>query len=77
MSAPIEKLRKALSTMHARACGDDSKVYMSIPARPNEDADLLLSAALDELEELRKGDRDAFGAGFRRGLAEGAPGVDL
>lgn len=49
----IDTLRAALSKMHARACGDESKVYMSIPAEPARDADLLLSAALDELERLR------------------------
>lgn len=49
----IKKLREALSKMHARACDDTSQVYMSIPADPQRDADLLLSAALDELEELR------------------------
>ena len=53
MNPPISILRAALSKMHARACGDASMVYMSVPAEPNRDADLLLSAALDELEALR------------------------
>lgn len=53
MSAAISALRAALSKMHARACGDTSKVYMSIPADATRDADLLLSAALDELEQAR------------------------
>lgn len=47
----ISEFRAALSKMHARACGDASKVYMSIPADPERDADLLLSTAIDRLEQ--------------------------
>ena len=53
MSADIKTLRNALSAMHAVACGDSTRAYMSIPADPKRDADLLLSGALDELERLR------------------------
>lgn len=56
----IEKLHAALNKMHKRACGDMSQVYMSIPARHDRDADLLLSAALEELEQLREFKRMAL-----------------
>lgn len=51
----IEELRAALSKMHKRACGDTSQVYMSVPADPERDADLMLSEALTELAALRAG----------------------
>ena len=46
-------LRMALRKMHARAMGDTSVVYMSIPADRTRDADLLLDDALDELANYR------------------------
>ena len=46
-------LRMALRKMHRRACGDESVVYMSIPADRERDADLLLEDALDELAAYR------------------------
>jgi hypothetical protein len=45
--------REALARLHRVASGQSSEAYMSIPARPDVDADLLLIAALDELEQLR------------------------
>ncbi len=53
MSATEAELRAALRKMHARACGNEGAVYMSIPADPRRDADLLLDAAIDELVALR------------------------
>ncbi|PZR07103.1 MAG: hypothetical protein DI536_29030 [Archangium gephyra] len=50
----MKTLRDAFAKMHDRAMGDDSIVYMSIPPRPEVDADLLLHAALDELDAARK-----------------------
>ena len=49
----IEEIRKAFSKVHKRACGDTDEVYMSIPADPRRDADLIISAAIDELEQYR------------------------
>ncbi len=49
----IEVIREAMMKMHRRATGDDRSVYMSIPADPERDADLILSAAIDELGQLR------------------------
>lgn len=53
MSATEAELRAALRKMHARACGNEGAVYMSVPADPRRDADLLLDAAIDELVALR------------------------
>lgn len=52
-------LRMALRKMHARAMGDASVVYMSIPADRTRDADLLLDDALDELANYRALDQSA------------------
>lgn len=49
-----ETLRKALQLIHRVAIGQSDRAYMSIPADPKRDADLLLSAAIDELVELRR-----------------------
>lgn len=49
-----ETLRKALQLIHHVAIGESTRAYMSIPADPKRDADLLLSAAIDELVELRR-----------------------
>lgn len=51
----IEEIRKALITIHHYAMGKSKSPYMSVPADPNRDADLILSAAIDELEQLRAG----------------------
>jgi hypothetical protein len=53
----IEKLREALQRIHHVAT-TGSGAYMSIPADPRNDADLLLSAALEELEAYRARDRE-------------------
>jgi hypothetical protein len=50
---PIERIREALQRIHMVACGKSDRAYMSIPADPRRDADLILSAAIDELEALR------------------------
>lgn len=49
----IEQIRQALQHMHRYATGETTRPYMQIPANPQEDADLILSAAIDELEQLR------------------------
>jgi len=56
---PIETLREALHRIHHVAtctrspdCGERHS-YMEIPANPKRDADLILSAAIDELEAAR------------------------
>lgn len=59
MRAPEDRpdeatLRKALQRIHHVATGQSDRAYMSIPADPKRDADLLLSAAIDELVELRR-----------------------
>lgn len=59
MKADDATLRQALHKMHARAMGDKSVIYMSIPADRARDADLLLSDALDELRDYRA--REAAG----------------
>lgn len=54
MSAHTEaELRDALKRIHHYAIGESDRAYMSIPADPRHDADLVLSAAIDELVELR------------------------
>lgn len=50
---PIPTIRNALDRIHRRACGETTDTYMSIPADPERDADLILSAAIDELEAAR------------------------
>ncbi len=49
----IEEIRAALGHIHAYALQKTGRPYMSIPADPNRDADLILSAAIDELAVLR------------------------
>lgn len=53
VAQPEEVLREALRRIHRRACGDTDRVYMSIPAEPNKDADLILAGAISELIEAR------------------------
>ncbi len=50
----VEKIREAFYAIHNVATGRSDRSYMSIPARPTHDADLILSAAIDELDALRK-----------------------
>lgn len=50
---PIDEIRQALSRIHKVAIGESTDSYMSIPADPKRDADLILSAAIDELAALR------------------------
>lgn len=64
----IVKLEKALHTMHKRACGDSSAVYMSVPPDFDNDADMLLSDALEELKQWR--DWGAKLCNTNRSLAE-------
>lgn len=55
MSQPeMAVIREALQRIHRVAIGESDRAYMSIPADPRRDADLILSAALDELEQRRK-----------------------
>lgn len=49
----IEEIRAALTHMHHYAMEETGRPYMSIPADPKRDADLILSAAIDELGQLR------------------------
>lgn len=66
----IAEIRAALKTIHDVALGRSEAAYMSIPADPNRDADLILSAAIDELEELReKAPAEEGLAGFEKELA--------
>lgn len=50
----IDEIRAAFMRVHHRACGDDREVYMSVPADPERDADLIVTAAIDELAALRE-----------------------
>jgi hypothetical protein len=50
----IEEIREAALLMHRVATGRSNRSYMSIPADPSRDADLILGVAIDELEELRR-----------------------
>jgi hypothetical protein len=49
---PIEQIRDCLSRL-TRAAFGETVAFASIPARPGHDADLVLSDAVDELEQLR------------------------
>lgn len=49
----IETIREALQRIHRAASGRGG-AYMSIPADPRRDADLILAAAIDELEDRRE-----------------------
>ncbi len=62
----IDDIRQALSTIHNVAMGGTG-AYMSIPPDMDRDADMVLMAAIDELEELR-----ATVAGASLCSAEGA-----
>ena len=50
---PIEEISEALLKMHRLATGQSTESYMSIPANPKRDADLILGAAIEELRDLR------------------------
>lgn len=50
MSINTDRLRQLA---HAAADGAWSEFYMSIPPRPDHDADLVLTAAADEIDRLR------------------------
>jgi hypothetical protein len=50
----IDDIREAMHRMHRLATGQSDRAYMSIPADPKRDADLILSAAIDELWTLRR-----------------------
>lgn len=49
----IDEIRSAFIHVHHYAIGKTREPYMEIPPNPNRDADLILSAAIDELAELR------------------------
>lgn len=49
----IEEIRAALTHIHHYAMEQTGQPYMSIPADPKRDADLIISAAISELEQLR------------------------
>ena len=53
MPHTIEEIHEAFLLMHHVAIGKSDRAYMSIPADPNRDADLIVSAAIDELKALR------------------------
>ena len=48
-----EELREALQRIHRVATRQTSESYMSIPADPARDADLLIGGAIDELMDMR------------------------
>ena len=49
----IDEIHEAFMRIHRLACGTSDRAYMSIPADPQRDADLIVSAAIDELRALR------------------------
>lgn len=49
----IKTIREAFLRIHDVAMGREARAYMSIPADPRRDADLIVSAAIEELERLR------------------------
>lgn len=49
----IEEIRAAFQKIHKVASNQSDAAYMSIPADPERDADLIVAAAIDELEKLR------------------------
>lgn len=49
----IDEIRDALLRIHHVAVGTSDRSYMSIPADPKRDADLIVMAAIDELAALR------------------------
>lgn len=50
---PIDRIKDELLRVHAVATGKSDRAYMSIPADPRRDADLIVMAAIDELAQLR------------------------
>jgi len=50
---PIEKIVEAALLMHKVATGQSDRAYMSVPADPERDADLILFDAIAELKKLR------------------------
>ena len=53
MSRPMEEIREAFQRVHRVATGQSREAYMRIPADPKHDADLIVCAAIDELEQTR------------------------
>lgn len=51
---PIEEIHAALLRIHAKACDHAAPAYMSVPANPERDADLIVSDAIAELAALRR-----------------------
>lgn len=49
----IEEVRESFHLIHRVATGQSDRAYMSIPADPRRDADLIVSAAIDELAAAR------------------------
>ena len=49
----IAEIRAAFLLIHHVATGQSTRAYMSVPANPEHDADLIVSAAIDELEVSR------------------------
>jgi len=49
----IDEIRDAFHLIHRVATGQSDRAYMSIPANPECDADLIVGAAIDELGALR------------------------
>jgi len=50
----IDEIREALHRIHRYATGQSDRSYMSIPADPERDADLIVARAIDELAALRE-----------------------
>ena len=50
---PIDEIRAAFHLIHRVATGQSDRGYMSIPPNPARDADLIVDAAIDELESAR------------------------
>jgi hypothetical protein len=50
----IDEIREAFFRVHRYATGRSDRAYMSIPADPERDADLIVCAAIDELGGLRE-----------------------
>jgi chromosome segregation ATPase len=50
----IDEIRDAFLHVHHVAIGTSERSYMSIPADPKRDADLIVMAAIDELNALRE-----------------------
>lgn len=49
----IEQIREAFQKVHRVATNQTREAYMTIPPDPKRDADLIVGAAIDELERLR------------------------